>query len=98
MKLEPGIPCAKFPLGRIYITPGADQALEESEQTVRTFLYRHQTGDWGYMDEDDQRSNEQAVTKGERIFSAYYTHLGIKLWVITEWDRSMTTVLLPHEY
>ena|ERR1700722_18226282 len=98
MHRDPNAPMATFALGQIYITPGADQAIEESQQTPRTFLYRHQTGDWGDLGEEDQESNDRAVSEGERIFSAYHTDRGVKIWVITEWDRSITTILLPWEY
>jgi hypothetical protein len=98
MHIDPNAPMAKFALGQIYITPGADQAIEESGETPRTFLCRHQTGDWGDLGQEDQEANDRAVAGKERIFSAYHTERGVKIWVITEWDRSITTILLPQEY
>src|SRR5262245_47125962 len=87
-----------FPLGQIYMTPGALEALEESEQGASEFLHRHQSGDWGEMSEEDKQENDFSVDKRLRIFSAYRTSKGEKLWVITEADRSVTTILLPGEY
>jgi hypothetical protein len=79
-------------------TPGALAALEEAGQTPMEFLYRHVTGDWGQLDEHDVRENQRALVAGSRLFSAYRTRTGQKLWVITEWDRSVTTLLTPAEY
>lgn len=87
-----------FPLGQVVATPGALSALEESGQLPQEFLHRHVAGDWGQLDEHDLRANEQAVREGQRILSAYSTKNGVRLWIITEWDRSVTTLLLPSEY
>lgn len=87
-----------FDLGQTLATPGALAALEESQEDPRRFLYRHVTGDWSEMDPHDQEANRQAVHDDTRIFSAYKLRNGQKLWVITEWDRSATTLLLPSEY
>jgi len=87
-----------FPLGEIYLTVGAQDALEESKQLPNEFLARHQTGDWGLVCADDRRENDFSVKEGFRILSAYKTSVGEKLWIITEADRSSTTCLLPSEY
>lgn len=88
-----------FELGRVYATPGALRAIEEADQTPGDFLQRHLSNDWGEMDAHDSRLNDAAARSGEdRIFSAHRTSTGDKLWVITEWDRSATTILLPEEY
>jgi hypothetical protein len=87
-----------FPLGQMYATPGAIDALSEAGQGAAEFLNRHQRGDWSEMCEEDRRENEFSVDKYLRIFSAYHTSKGVKLWVITEADRSATTILLPSEY
>ena len=63
-----------------------------------TFLSRHVTGDWGTVGDEDKKLNDAAVKDGTRILSAYQTSAGEKLWVITEADRSSTTILLPDEY
>ena len=87
-----------FPLGQVVATPGALSALEDAGQNPGEFLYRHVTGDWGNLDEHDRHQNELALKQGLRLLSAYQTSKGVRIWVITEWDRSATTLLLPHEY
>ncbi len=87
-----------FEMGKIYITPCAIDALNESNQNGNDFLKRHQAGDWGIVDKRDENENEISVTQGFRILSAYMTNKGEKLWIITEADRSSTTILLPSEY
>ncbi len=89
---------ARFELGSIYITPGAIDALVESNQHAQEFLERHQRGDWGEVDEHDQHENELSIKHGFRILSAYRTAKDVRLWIITEADRSSTTILLPEEY
>lgn len=91
-------PRPKFPLGRVASTPGALEALRSSGETPEKFLRRHASGDWGEVDAEDKRTNDQAVGRGLRILSAYDTAKGQRLWVITEADRSSTTLLLPDEY
>ena len=88
----------KFPLGRLLTTPGALQALEESGQSPGFFLAKHQAGDWGEVDADDRRANDEALVDGSRLLSAYTTLLGVKIWIITEADRSSTCCLTPQEY
>ena len=88
----------RFPLGRITATPGALRALERAEQLPAEFLDRHVNGDWGEVPEEDKQENEFSIQHGFRIFSAYTTSAGDKIWVITEADRSATTLLLPSEY
>lgn len=89
---------ALFPLGRTVATPGALEALEEAGQPPLVFLHRHQHGDWGEVPEEDAAENELSLRNGFRIISAYKTRLDVRLWVITEADRSYTTILLPEEY
>ena len=62
------------------------------------FLQRHVVGDWGQLDDHDRKENELGLQKGLRLLSAYRTHQGERIWLITEWDRSATTILLPSEY
>jgi len=88
----------RFELGRTFITPGALEALEEAGQSPAEFLGRHQAGDWGELSEEDRKENELSLEHGFRLLSAYRTVKGVKLWVITERDRSATTILLPSEY
>ncbi len=87
-----------FPLGEVVATPGALEALKEAQQQPKAFLDRHVTGDWGDLDEDDKRENEYSVSRHLRILSAYRLATGVKIWIITEADRSATTILLPDEY
>jgi hypothetical protein len=87
-----------FALGQVVATPGALEAIEEAQQTPQEFLTRHVQGDWETLDAHDQRANQQAVKEGDRILSVYETNLGTRLYVITEWDRSVTTLLLPADY
>ena len=79
-------------------TPAALAAIEEAGQNPMQFLLRHVTGDWGDLPEEDKQENEFSLDHGFRIFSAYHTTNGVKFYVITEYDRSVTTFLLPHEY
>ena len=89
---------ALFPLGRLVATPGAIDLLRSSgEDLLPTLLARHQSGDWGEVPPEDARENEFSVRHGFRIISSYRV-AGEKLWVITERDRSATTLLLPLEY
>lgn len=90
--------CTLFNLGRVVATPGALKALEEAGQGASEFLYRHMTGDWGEVCEEDRQENVLSIEFGFRILSVYRTARGRKLWVITEADRSVTTLLLPEEY
>jgi hypothetical protein len=88
----------KFELGQLVMTPGADETLRVAHQVPLEFLLRHKNGDWGELLEEDVRENEWSLENGARLFSAYQTRTDEKLWVITEWDRSVTTLLLPAEY
>ena len=87
-----------FQLGQIYITPGAQDALEESGESAKTFINRHARLEQGELSDDDHRENLFSVSRQLRIFSAFKTANGVKIWVITEADRSATTILLPSEY
>ena len=89
---------ALFPLGQVVATPGALAVLQKAEQEPREFLDRHVNGDWGDVSEDDKRENEDSIQHGFRMFSAYTTSAGDRIWIITEADRSATTILLPDEY
>lgn len=88
----------RFELGRIAVTPGVLMVLQETGQEPTEFLARHQAGDWGEVSEEDRRENELSLREGFRLLSVYRTAKGVKLWVITEADRSATTILLPEEY
>jgi hypothetical protein len=94
----------KFSLGRVVATPLAIEALKEAEQSPAHFLELHVTGRWGDLGAEDRRLNDQAIAheddpdRRDRVLSTYMTRAGAKLYVITEHDRSVTTILLPEEY
>ena len=88
----------RFALGQTFITPGAEEALQIAGQTATEFLRRHMSGDWGDLSDEDVKENEFSLKQGLRLLSAYQTGKGQKLWIITEADRSATTILLPSEY
>src|SRR4051794_19403051 len=86
-----------FALGAIVATPGALKLMAHSDIEPWKLLDRHVTGDWGDLDDADKQENELSVQKGFRILSAYGSGAS-KLWIITEADRSVTTILRPDEY
>jgi hypothetical protein len=88
----------KFPAGQLVATPGALAAIEASGDSLFTYLQRHLAGDWGDVDAHDRRENEFSLEQGFRLLSAYCLRNGVKIWIITEADRTNTTVLLPDEY
>ena len=98
------IPTFMLTLGRIVATPGALKALERTGEHPSTFLRRHEHGDWGHLCNEDKHANDDAVKhegdheRQARVLSCYRLKDRTKLWIITEWDRSVTTVLLPSEY
>ena len=90
----------KFETGNLYMTQGVSQLLERDEAFsvfVIKSLNRHISGDWGELGEEDKTANDEALENDTRIFSAYVSS-DYKIWVITEWDRSSTTILFPSEY
>jgi hypothetical protein len=87
-----------FPLGVLVATPRALQALPDAKENITTFLARHSTHDWGDVGDEDKKQNDASVENGFRLLSAYKLRNGTDIWVITEADRSATTVLLPEEY
>jgi hypothetical protein len=98
MKTSPTNQPPRFPLGQIVATPGALAALAEAGQTPIEFLQRHQRGEWGDLPAEDVQENELSLREGFRLLSAYTLASGQKLWIITEWDRSVSTLLLPSDY
>lgn len=87
-----------FPLGDLYATPGALEALRERNLRPDHFLARHALGDWGDLCEEDKHANKEALEHGFRLLSSYKLDETAKLWIITEADRASTTLLLPEEY
>jgi hypothetical protein len=86
----------KFLLGQTVITANANAVLPELDVIVA--LQRHQSGDWGDVDSHDRQMNESGLHSGGRLVSIYKSVRGQKFYIITEWDRSATTVLLPEDY
>jgi len=90
---------ARFSPGQVVMTIGVDALVRQGRLNPTPFLLRHLNGDWGDLDEGDRRINDAALQSGEdRLFSSYQVTPDLKLWIITEWDRSVTTLLLPSEY
>ena len=90
------VPIAKFRVGRIVATPNALRSI--AEQDIFIAIQRHQAGNWGEVEVADSKANDQALVEGTRLLSAYTAQNGTRFWVITEADRSSTTVLLPQDY
>jgi hypothetical protein len=89
-------PVAHVRLGRILSTPNALSKLDNAD--ILTAIQRHQAGDWGDVEAGDRRANDRALEEGTRLFSIYHSPKGVRFWIITEADRSATTVLLPEDY
>ena len=89
-------PQAKFWLGRLVVTANAEAELEHED--IHNSINRHLSGDWGDLCAEDNEANEVALQYGGRLFSAYHDRKKVKFWIITEADRSATTVLLPDDY
>ena len=98
---------ALFPLGKVVVTVGAQDAFAKAYSTqaieaAHILISRHVSGDWGDIDKDDAKQNDRSVkARGDgrsMILSSYKLVDDTKVWIITEWDRSVTTILLPSEY
>ena len=88
----------RFPLGQVVATPGALSVLASLNVSPWTLLARHVRGDWGELDDHDWRENERALTEEARLLSVYTLAGETRIWIITEADRSATTLLLPQDY
>ncbi|SAL19766.1 hypothetical protein [Caballeronia telluris] len=89
---------ARFPMGELAITPAAQAALDAAGILSVLLLARHIHGDWGDLHVEDLAANELAVLTGKRLLSSYALPGGGKVWIITEADRSATTIMLPDDY
>ena len=90
---------ARFSPGQVVMTAGVDELIRQGRLNPTPYLRRHLHGDWGDLSDDDRQLNDTALKSGEdRLFSSYQVTPDLKLWIITEWDRSVTTLLLPSEY
>jgi hypothetical protein len=86
----------RFPLGELYVTAAVDETL--SPEDIAVALERHARGDWGDVCDEDRAENDLSFYEGSRLLSVYHDRNGVKFWIITEADRSVTTVLLPDDY
>ncbi|WP_441460944.1 hypothetical protein [Burkholderia thailandensis] len=99
MNLPPTVHAGpRFKLGRIFATPAALEAIADAHVSIIDLLIRHMRGDWGDLSESDRQQNELSIDAGLRLLSSYVLPSGQTVWVITEWDRSSTTFLLPGDY
>ncbi|WP_046482686.1 hypothetical protein [Pseudomonas veronii] len=93
------VPDIRFSPGDIVLTAGVADLVQQGRLNPNPYLRRHLGGDWGDLDKCDRQQNDAALASGEdRLFSSYKLAHDLKLWIITEWDRSVTTLLLPDEY
>ena len=95
---DPNATVPIFALGKVVATRGAYETLQEAGADPAIFLRRHECGDWGEVDAEDAAENDRSIGLGLRILSAYTLPTGERIWIITEADRSYTTVMLPEEY
>jgi hypothetical protein len=98
MQREGGLSGIKFSPGSVVATPGVLAAFADAGDDPIAYLIRHIAGDWGEVNPEDWRANEESLLLGERLLSAYRMSNGTRFWVVTEWDHSVTTFLLPQEY
>jgi hypothetical protein len=93
----------KFSLGQVVATPAALEAITAAGQTPEFFLEQHVVGNWGEVDSEDWKANDQALVEGSRLLSAYRTLRNARIWIVTEavddqGKRETTRLLLPEEY
>ena len=91
----------KFNPGQMVLTRGVNDLIADNEEFAKHVMLsirRHMDGDWGDVCDDDRVTNEMALQGGDRLFSVYKKDGVPTIWIITEWDRSVTTVLFPEEY
>lgn len=89
---------SRLPLGRLLATPAALDILQTADISIFALVNRHARGDWGNLCDDDRLQNKMAAATGQRVLSSYLLPNKRTVWIITEWDRSVTTVLLPDDY
>lgn len=87
-----------FPLGQVLATPGALALLQQLGMSPLALIQRHVHGDWGCVPIDDAEQNRWALDNDARLLSSYQVAANVRVWIITEADRSATTILLPEEY
>ncbi len=89
---------SKFDFGRVVATTTLVNYCEKKGFSMLPYLIRHANGDWGDVCKEDWKSNDEALKNGERLLSEYKLPDGRRIWIITEWDRSATTLLFPEDY
>lgn len=89
---------SKFDFGRVVATTTLANYCEKKGFSMLPYLIRHANGDWGDVCKEDRKSNDEALKNGERLLSEYKLPDGRRIWIITEWDRSATTLLFPEDY
>ncbi|HIE5949132.1 hypothetical protein [Burkholderia cepacia] len=94
----PLLPSPRLPLGKLIATPTALHALQVADISVYHLVNRHARHDWGDLHQADRQRNDMAVINGARVLSSYTLPNHVQVWIITEADRAVTTVLLPDEY
>lgn len=99
MGIQLTVASARFKSDKYVVTRGVHELVVAGALNIGVLLGRHLSGDWGDLDRADKALNDRALESGQdRIFSSYQVTDDLKIWIITEWDRSATTVLLPEEY
>ncbi|VBD50471.1 Type I restriction-modification system methyltransferase subunit [Burkholderia pseudomallei] len=88
----------RFKLGRLIMTAGVDALIHEGRLNPLPYMRRHLRADWGDLSNEDRRRNDTALQCGDRLLSSYQVAPDLTLWIVTERDRSVTTLLLPSEY
>ena len=89
---------SKFDFGRVVATTTLANYCEKKGFSMLPYLIRHANGDWGDVCKEDWKSNDEALKNGLRLISEYKLPDGRRIWIITEWDRSATTLLFPEDY
>ncbi|WP_043299655.1 hypothetical protein [Burkholderia pseudomallei] len=97
MPVDDALP-SRFQPGRLIMTAGVDTLIHEGRLNPLPYLRRHLRADWGELTNEDRRRNDTALQCGDRLLSSYQVTPDLTLWIVTEWDRSVTTLLLPSEY
>lgn len=93
------LPQHRFSMGRLVMTRNVDHMIKQGRLDPAPYIARHLKGDWGDLNDHDWTANDRALRSGEdRLFSSYDIGPILKLWIITEWDRSVTTLMLPRDY
>ena len=93
------VPQPRFSPGQMIVTRGISDLIQRGRLNPSAYLRRHLSGDWGDLSDEDRRQNDLALASGEdRLFSSHQVAPDLTLWIVTEWGRSVTTLLLPSEY